>query len=123
MLIAGIVGSLVLLCFIVAIPWAIAEQINKRYAPRANGRPTLLGAFISGALMGVFAGFFPACIAYAATHRGWIAGLALAVCALAGGCLWCRFERRALGRQRPAPKPYFRKLDQMPARISEPPAI
>lgn len=123
MLIAGIIGSLVLLAFIIGTPWALAEQIGKRYTPRASLGSSMLGAFVSGALMGVFAGFIPACIAYAVTHRGSAAGLALAACALAGGFLWCRFERRMRGRPQPMPKPYFRKLDQMPARISEPPAI
>ena len=90
----------------------------------------MIGAFVSGALIGVFAGFIPACIAYAASNRGWAAGLALAACSAACGIAWCRFERRALSlRRRPAgslsacSNSHLRKLDQIPARISDPPAI
>jgi hypothetical protein len=123
MLIAGIIGSLALLCLIIGAPWTMAEQIGKRYTPRASLGSSMLGAFVSGALMGVFVGFIPASIAYAVTHSGSAAGMALAICALVGGYLWWRFERRMRVQARQPAKPYFRKLAQTPARISEPPAI
>jgi len=123
MLVAGIIGSLVLLCFIVGTPWVLADHIGKRYAPSQSFGSKMVGAFVSGALMGLFAGFIPACIAYVASQRGSIAGVVLAACALGGGYLWCGFERRMRDRARQPAKPYFRKLAQTPARISEPPAI
>jgi MFS family permease len=131
MVIAGILGSLVLLGFIATAPFVIAENVPKRFVRRLTAGPTTVGAFVSGALIGVFAGFIPACIAYAASNRGWAAGLALAACSAACGIAWCRFERRALSlRRRPAsarfsacPNSHLRKLDQIPARFSDPPAI
>jgi hypothetical protein len=131
MIVAGILGSLVLFCFVTAAPFVIAEHVPKRFVQRLTAGPTMTGAFVSGALIGVFVGFIPACIAYAATHRGWAAGLALAACSAACGIAWCRFERRALSpRRQPASSHsrvqlgvHLRKLDQIPARISEPPAI
>jgi hypothetical protein len=87
----------------------------------------MIGAFVSGALIGMFADFIPACIAYAASNRSWAAGLALAACSAACGIAWCRFERSAPSlRRQPARArsgAHLRKLDQIPARISDPPAI
>jgi len=129
MVIAGILGSLVLLCFIATAPFVIAETVPKRFVRRLTAGPTMNGAFVSGALIGVFAGFIPACIAYAASSRGWAAGLALAACSAGCGIAWCRFERRAPSlRRRPASArlgadSHLRKLDQIPARINDPPAI
>jgi hypothetical protein len=127
MIFAGVVGSLVLFCFVAAVPFVIGESMPKRLVRRLTTGPTVIGALVSGALIGVFAGFIPACIVYAASGRGWAAGIALATCSLACGIAWCRFERRvASPRQKPArppATPYLRKLDQTPARISEPPAI
>ena len=103
MLIAGLLGSLVLLCFVAAAPFVIGENLPKRFTRRLTAGPTVTGAFVSGALIGVFAGFIPACIAYAASNRGWAAGLALAACSVTCGIAWCRFERRALSpRRQPA---------------------
>jgi MFS family permease len=127
MLFAGLLGSLVLFCFIVAAPFVIGETLPKRVTRRLTAGPTTIGAFMSGALIGVFAGFIPACIVYAASNRGWAAGLALAACSVACGIAWCRFEQRTSSpRRRPAgshSSAHLRKLDQIPARISDPPAI
>ncbi|HEY5963851.1 MAG TPA: hypothetical protein VIU42_07520 [Xanthobacteraceae bacterium] len=124
MLIAGILGSLVLLCFIATAPFVIAENVPKRFVRRLTAGPTTVGAFVSGALIGVFAGFIPACIAYAASSRGWAPGLVLAACSAVCGFAWCRFERRAQpASARLGADSHLRKLDQIPARISDPPAI
>jgi hypothetical protein len=125
MIFAVILGSLVLFCFIAAAPFVIAENLPKRLVRLLTAGPTMFGAFVSGALIGVFAGFIPACIVYAASNRGWAAVLALAACSAACGIAWCRFEQRALSqRRRPAhSSAHLRKLDQIPARISDPPAI
>ena len=126
MIIAWILGSLVLFCFVVSVPFVFGENLPKWLVQRLSTGPAVIGAFVSGALIGVFLGFIPACLVYAGSGRGWVAGAALAACSVACGVAWCRFERRvASPRQKPARalSTYLRKLDQTPARISDPPAI
>jgi hypothetical protein len=94
MIIAGILGSLLLLLGIVCTPWALAEHWPKWLKPRAHAEPTLTGAFLTGALAGAFAGIIPAAIAFALSRSGGVFAFSLALCSLAGGAAWRHFERR-----------------------------